>query len=284
MGYEYDAARMVGLIEELLSVPAPSGREERAAEIVRGKLAAMGYAPETDPAGNVLVRLPGRDAGLGTMAMAAHMDEIGMVVTAVDDDGSLRIAPSGHLMPWKIGERPVTVLGDNESITGVLSFGSTHTPDAGEKPLTWKEARVLTGYAKAELDAKGVRPGSTAVPVRDGRGPFRFGDPADPLIAAWTFDDRAGVAALLELLALLRDDAIRPRRPLIVAFTVSEESGCQGAAVVAHREKPEIFVAIDGCPIPPGSPLELDGRPGTWSKDRRFVTRICAVNWLMSMS
>jgi putative aminopeptidase FrvX len=37
--------------------------------------------------------------------------------------------------------------------------------------------------------------------------------------------------------------------------------------VVAHRERPEVFVAVDGCPIPPGAGLELDGRPAVWSKD-----------------
>jgi len=114
-----------------------------------------------------------------------------------------------------------------------------------------------------------VRPGSTAVPVRDGRGPVLFGDDRDPLVAAWTFDDRAGCVTLLRLLDAVQQEGLTPARPTIVAFTVHEEGGCHGAKVLAHRERPEIFIAIDGCPITPGSKLKMDGRPGVWSKDVR---------------
>lgn len=57
--------------------------------------------------------------------------------------------------------------------------------------------------------------------------------------------------------------------PTLVAFTVHEEGDAHGAKVVAQAEKPEVFIAVDGCPMPPGTPLRLDGRPGIWSKDRR---------------
>ncbi len=75
--------------------------------------------------------------------------------------------------------------------------------------------------------------------------------------------------------------AATSRRPTIVAFTVHEEGGCHGAKVLAQRERPEIFIAVDGCPMPPGSGLELDGRPATWSKDnvthfdQRLVRALC---------
>jgi putative aminopeptidase FrvX len=100
------------------------------------------------------------------------------------------------------------------------------------------------------------------------RGPFVFGNTTAPLAAAWTFDDRAGVATLLRLLERIKEEQITPARPLVIAFTVNEEVGCQGAKVLCRREQPEIFVAIDGCPMPPESGLKLDGRPGVWSKDR----------------
>jgi len=119
------------------------------------------------------------------------------------------------------------------------------------------------------------------VPTRDRRGPVVFGDPADPLVAAWTFDDRMGCVALLRLLEVLKSEGTRPARPTILAFTVHEEGGCYGARVLAQRERPEVFIAVDGCPMPPGSGLALDGRPGAWSKDRavhfdqRLVQALC---------
>lgn len=259
----------IDLFTELLSVPSPSGREEGVAQIVRAKLDAWGVDHETDGAGNVLVRLAGQRADGPLCCYAAHMDEIGFVVTRIQADGTLRVARSGGLYPWKLGEGPVEIVGDgDESITGVLAMGSTHTPSAGNSAVTWDDVYVITGLSPQQLAEAGIRPGSTGVPAREVVGPVVFGDPADPLLGAWTFDDRMGVVALLRLLEALQQERMTPVYPTLVAFTVHEEGGGHGAKVVAHREQPEIFIAIDGCPIPPGVPLELDGRPGIWSKDR----------------
>ncbi|HEX6384593.1 MAG TPA: hypothetical protein VF177_07985, partial [Anaerolineae bacterium] len=80
----------LSLFNELLAVPAPSGREERLAAIIRDKVKEWGYEPETDGAGNVLVRLDGRSANAPLCCFAAHTDEIGLVVTKVEPDGTLR--------------------------------------------------------------------------------------------------------------------------------------------------------------------------------------------------
>lgn len=270
------------LFKELLAAPSPSGREEGVAQILRGKLEQMGFEHETDGAGNLLVRLDGREPDRPLICYAAHMDEIGMVVTSITADGDLLVDRTGGLFPWKIGEGPVEVLGDSGSIVGVLSMGSTHTPDAASQSVQWSDVRILTGLTAAQVADAGIRPGSTAVPTREVVGPVIFGDPADPLVGAWTFDDRMGIVALLRLLQTIKAEGATPLYPTLVAFTVHEEGGGHGAKILAATEVPDIFVAIDGSPIPPGVPLSLDGRPGVWSKDRlahydqRLVRAICA--------
>ncbi|MCB8976907.1 MAG: M20/M25/M40 family metallo-hydrolase [Ardenticatenaceae bacterium] len=255
------------LFSELL-VASPSGREAVLAAIVRQKLTDWEIPHEQDGMGNVLVRLDGRSPQAPLVIYAAHMDEIGLVVTKIDPDGRLQVSRSGGLMPWKLGEGPVEILGDQAAIVGVLSMGSTHTANAANQAITWDDVRVMTGLSPEQLKAAGVRPGSTGVPIRERRGPVLFGDPADPLLGAWTFDDRMGVVALLRLLETLKREAIRPYHPTLMAFTVSEEVGGHGAKSLALREQPEIFISVDGAPMPPGTPLELDGRPAIWSKDR----------------
>jgi putative aminopeptidase FrvX len=257
----------LALFTELLSVPAPSGYEQQVAAIVRAKLDELGYAHETDGSGNILVRLEGQKAGAPLLCLASHMDEIGFVVTKIEADGSLRVMRSGGLYPWKHGEGPVEVLGDHGSITGMLAMGSTHTA-TGNKAIEWSDVKILTGLSPAALAAAGIRPGSAGVPIRAVVGPIIFGDEADPLVGAWTFDDRMGVAMLLRILTILKEEGLQPVRPTLIAFTVCEEVGGLGAKVVAAREQPETFIAVDGSPIPPGAPLQIDGRPGIWSKDR----------------
>lgn len=273
------------LFNELLSVPSPSGREERMAQAICRRLEAWGYAHKIDGAGNVLVRLEGRCPDAPLCCLSAHMDEIGMVVTRIEADGSLRVQRSGGLYPWKLGEGPVEVITDTGTIVGILSMGSTHTASAPDKAISWADVRVITGLSAGQLKAAGVRPGSSAAPVRDGRGPVLLGDPDDPLVAAWTFDDRMGVVALLRLLEVLSlaspQKECKPYHPTLVAFTVHEEGGGHGAKLVAQRERPETFISIDGCPMPPGAPLCLDGRPGIWSKDsvthydQRLIADLC---------
>ncbi len=270
------------LFRELLSVPAPPGCEEAMARLIGRKLEALGYAHETDPAGNLLVRLaPRRARRAPPVVLASHMDEIGLVVTGIQPDGRLSVDASGGLLPYKIGERLMTVLGDGAPVSGVLSVGVSGHAGESDKPIPWSACSITTGLTPAALAHAGIRPGSSAVPAVEGRGPVLLGDPADPLVAGWTFDDRMGCVALLRLLDTLRRRRIEPRRPFLVAFTVHEEGGCHGAKVLTHREQPEVFVAVDGCPVTPDTPLALDGRPGVWSKDRlghydqRLVRDLC---------
>lgn len=259
------------LLAKLLAIPAPPGREHAIGAFILEHVTGLGYPVRQDPSGNILVELPGTQPDAPRCCIAAHMDEIGMVVTVVRDDGDLLVAPSGGLHPWKLGEGPVQIMGDHAAVVGILSMGSTHTSGAADRPMTWDNVRVITGLSAAELQRAGVRPGSSAVPTPDRRGPLLFGPAADPLVAAWTFDDRLGVVSLLRLLESLRRRNLQPVHPTLLAFTVHEEGGGHGAKVVAQRAQPEIFVAVDGCPMPPGSPLRLDGRPGIWSKDRITV-------------
>ena len=260
------SSREMELFAELLAFPSPPGREERLAAKVASLVEGMGYPCERDGAGNLTVRVRAGDDG--KMIFAAHMDEIAAVITGIDPDGKLSVAASGGLIPPKIGEGPLDIIGDKDIITGVLSMGSTHRPSKEELSFRWEDFWILTGMSTSELAEAGVRIGSSAVPVRDFRGPVTFGSGDDPLVGAWTFDDRMGVVCLLRLLEEIKARKLTPSTPLLICFTVHEEGGCHGAKVLAHREKPAIFVAIDGCPIPPGTDLVLDGRPGIWSKDK----------------
>lgn len=255
----------ITLFQELLACPAPSGCEELIAKKILSILQNWGYKPETDSSGNVLVRIEGQTRA-PLCIMAAHMDEIGMTVTKIENDGSLRVIRSGGLFPWKLGERPITILGDHKNIDGLVSFGAGHGFSANQA-ITWEQVRILTGLTPQELKEAGIRPGSSAVPIREGCGPYFLGNGEDPLVIAWTFDNRMGVVALLRMLQAIKDQEIRPLRPFLIAFTTQEETNGLGAKALAQREKPDVFIAVDGCPIAPSGPLVCDGRPGIRSKD-----------------
>jgi putative aminopeptidase FrvX len=167
------------------------------AEVVMQYITDQGHTPQQDPQGNVWVKITGKNPDLGPIALASHMDELAMVITVINPDGTLQIRPSGGLHPWKLGECPVEIVTDgSETIMGHLCFGSTHTTDpsdpnsqfaTGNRGITWPHCHLLTGLTPDELSKAGVRVGSTAVPAASVRGPHLFGPPDDPLISAWLF-------------------------------------------------------------------------------------------------
>lgn len=263
-------AKFLSTLNELLAIPSPPGREEKMAAFIRTQLDSLGYKHETDPAGNVFVRMAAKNSSGALTILAAHMDEIAMVVTAITPDGDLKVTNSGGLVPSKIGERMVEIVTDHDTnVIGCFSMGSTHTAEArsGQWSPSWGDVCIKTGLTPVELKAAGVRVGSSAVPIKDGRGAYCFGSKNEPMCAAWTFDDRAGMAHLLIVLEEVKNAGVVPENPLMIAFTVHEEGGCHGAKTLAFREKPEIFIAVDGCPVLAADGLKLDGRPGVWSKD-----------------
>lgn len=275
----------VKLLKEFLAVPSPPGREEKTADLLKAKITEIGFDYEYETSGNLLVRLPCKNSHLPKVMLAAHMDEIAAVVTKVERDGTLCVGHSGRLKPWKMGELPVEIVGDEKTINGVITMNPFHAPEAEEKQsVTWADIRIITGMNCSELKDAGIRPGSTVVPFKEARGPVIFGgDSKDPLIAAWTFDDRGGIITLLRLLETIKKENIVTERPLLVGFTVHEEGGCHGAKRLAYWEKPEIFVTVDGCPVLDDEVLKLDGRPGIWSMDKythydqRLVHELCGL-------
>jgi len=269
---------------DLLDVPAPAGHEGLMIELLADRLRRMEYAPEGDPAGKLRGRRPGQAPDGPVRCFAAHVDEIGLVVTGIDREGSLRVDRLGGTLPWKLGETAVEILGDGGSILGAVSTGSGHSRAEASACPAWEGIRVLTGLSAEQLAEAGVRVGTPIVPARDVRGPVVFGDPTAPWVAAWTFDNRMSVACLLQALERFKAEGLDPTGPTIVAFTVEEEIGCLGAKVLAARERPDVFVAIDGSPLVPECPVELDGRPGIRSRDRvatydqELLREICRIS------
>lgn len=274
-----ESSAELSLLADLLRIPSPPGREERMAAEIRDRIETAGFTPHSDAQGNVWTSIAGRDCSLKPIALAAHMDEIGMVVDAVEPDGRLQVSPSGGLHPWKLGECPVEILADgHDSVIGHLSFGSAHTADPGDpvyqfasgrRGIMWPDCHLFTGLTPDELARRGVRVGSSAVPLAAVRGPHVLGPEDDPLVSAWILDDRGGIVALLRLLEQMRDTGLVPARPVVCCFTVQEEGGLLGARGWAQRNPVQTFIAVDSSPIPRGCQLEVDGRPAAWSRDAR---------------
>lgn len=252
----------LALLQELVSIPGPPGQEQEVREALRVHVTSFGLEPRTDAKGNLIVDLqPGVKPKI---VVTAHMDEIAMIVRAVEPDGSLSVTSLGGLLPWKLGEGPVEVLGEM-SFTGILSFGSIHTEAAestvveAKEGLTWDLAQVFTGLSEVELAYRGVRPGTRVVVARSRRTLTPVGN----LISGYFLDDRADLVSWLLALDELKASGL----PVAFVATAAEEVGGEGALFYLHGVQPEVCIALELGPAVPDAPVALSYQPTVWAKD-----------------
>jgi putative aminopeptidase FrvX len=236
-------------LTELVALHSPSGVEAAVDDYLMARLAQHG-SPAIDGAGNVVLRIEGRDAG-PLRSVLAHKDEIGAIVKRVNTGGRLSVSKLGGSFPWIWGEGPVEVLGRTGTVSGVLSFGARHVSDESDQKrqqedagVRWRDAWVETKLDAAALTAAGVRPGSRVVPSTARKRPVRLGGDGE-YVASYAIDDKGAVAGLLELAGRL----VSPPHPVELVFTAREEIGCHGAKWYASRTAAEAAVAFEVTPV-----------------------------------
>jgi tetrahedral aminopeptidase len=214
------------LIKQLTEAYGPPGYEHAVREIVKTHITPLADHVETDALGNLHGVKKGSGGGVKVM-LAAHMDEIGLIVTHIDDKGFARLTPLG-------GVQAETMVGNRAIFTngamGVINIDNWLMHDG-----------LDASHRKLYLDF-GVK-SKKDVPVRIGdvAGFERpFADLGDALVAK-SMDDRIGCAILIETLRRLEQT---PHEVHFV-FTVQEEVGVRGATTAAYKVNPDVSIAVD---------------------------------------
>jgi putative aminopeptidase FrvX len=256
-----DLDALFDLVRSLVMIPSPPGREEQIDAFLHERLEGRGEVVQ-DAADNVVLRLPGRGER-GKVALVAHKDEIAVAVKRVEDDGRVRLVRVGGSFPWIWGESPLQLLGDQQTVTGVLSFGSRHvskeSPQHGnveERALQWADTWVETKQTPEQLAAAGVRPGTRGVLAPSRREPVRIGA-GEEFIAAPRLDDVAAVAILL----LVAERLGQPAGAVDIVFSSREEIGAHGAQFYSRTAEVDDLVAVEVAPVAEEYGIEGDARP-----------------------
>jgi endoglucanase len=215
-----------------------SGFEDNVAELLRKELEPLVDEVRTDKMGNVI----GIRKGEGpTVMVAAHMDEIGLAVSHIDDDGFLRVVSVGGFFDQIILGQRVLIHGhDGKTLTGVVGARPIHLMDAEErkKMVKLKEMFVDCGASSGANAAElGVEIGS---PITMDR---QFAHLGNDYVTGKAFDNRAGLAMMVSALQRLKG---RPVKATIQAVgTVQEEVGLKGARTSAFGLEPDVAIATD---------------------------------------
>lgn len=229
------------LLKQLSEVDGTSGHEHRVAALVAQKLKGISDRTEMDNLGSLIAFKKGTESNF-TLMLSAHMDEVGFLVTKVEDAGYLRFTPVGGWWGHVLLAQVMTITTrSGKSIIGVVGAQPPHgmSAEAKAKVLEIKDMYIDLGVKdKKMVEAMGISVGDFITPKTD----FRvMADEKTLLGKAW--DDRLGVAIALETLKQLQGQA----HPATVAaaFTVQEEVGLRGAKTAAYKIHPDVAFALD---------------------------------------
>jgi putative aminopeptidase FrvX len=226
------------VLRALLTAHGPSGYETAAAAVFRD--AASAYADvTTDVMGSVWARVPGTADG-PRLAIIGHIDEIGLIVTHIDDDGFLRFAGVGGWDPQILVGQRVSVATREGDVPGVVGKKPIHLLKEEERKRVAKieELHIDVGAKDGEQARELVRVGDVAVIA---------GDPVElpnDRAASRSMDNRLGCYVAYEAARLVHEAGGAPGEVVAVA-AVQEETTFGGSTTTAYALRPDVAVIVD---------------------------------------
>lgn len=228
------------MLKELTEAKGISGHEKEARAVMEKNIKPYADEVYTDNIGSLIAKKVGQADGPKIM-VAGHLDEVGLMVTRIDDKGFLYFQTIGGWWNQVMLAQRVTVMTREGELTGIIGSKPPHimSAEARKKPYDIKDMFIDIGAtSKEEAERFGVRPGDSVVPY------FEFQPMKnEKLLLAKAWDNRVGCAIAIEVLKQLKDEV----HPNVVygVGTVQEEVGLRGAKTAANLIKPDLSFAVD---------------------------------------
>ena len=223
----------IKLLKNICETPGAPGFENKVRNLVFKEIENCVDDINIDNMGNVIALKKGKDETKSVM-IAAHMDEIGFIVTHINDKGFLKFHPLGGFDPKTLTSQRVIVHG-KKNLGGVMGSKPIHVMTTEEKNRVpnIQDYYIDLGLEKSEVD-KIVKVGD---PVTRERGLIEMGD----CINCKSLDNRISVFVLIEALKKIKT----PDFNTYAVFTVQEEVGIRGAQVATQKIKPDFGFGLD---------------------------------------
>ncbi|MCQ5376142.1 MAG: M42 family metallopeptidase [Methanomassiliicoccales archaeon] len=244
---------MLEELTELLKTPGVSGFESPIREIIRKKVDSLAKT-RVDQIGNLYATIGDGDRHL---LLVAHMDELGMVVSKIEENGFLRFRKIGGIDDRSLLGRTVTIYtakGEMKGIIGMLPPHLMKDPTTEMKEIPSVEEMIIDIGCTSRREAEEIGI-SIMDPIVFEKNITRLGA---RIVSARGLDNRSGCLALIDLLRRVHKKRINLRVTFV--WSVQEEIGLRGVRVAALKEMPDYVIAVDTCSATdfPGTPEYLD--------------------------
>lgn len=253
---------MIETTRRLVEAFGPSGYEDPVREIIRREIEGLADEVRIDALGNLIASVRGDGTGKRVM-VAAHMDEIGVIVMHVDSKGFLRFSSIG-------GTDPLFCLGNR------VRFGDGTVGVIGLEKKR-RNLKALPEFNEMYIDIGAKNPETCLVEVGDVAVFERLFHVQGDRWTAKSMDDRIGCMILVEVLRKLKAKNRRIENSFFFVFSVQEEVGRRGAKTAAYALRPGIGIALDVTPAgdtPESDPLgiSLGKGPAIKIKDSGMIS------------
>lgn len=221
------------LLKELCDCPGVPGCENLVSEIVQRELKNYSEEITTDPMGNVIFKIT--DNNGPRILVDAHMDEVGFIVSHIEENGIIRVIPLGGIDPKLFYGQRLTIWGKDEIDVTVGAIPPHIRKDADSAPEI-DDCIIDSGIEYKKLK-KLVKVGdpvtfSTKCLVDNGR------------VLSKALDDRVGLFVAIEAIKSIKKNNLKCQ--LTVSASVQEEMGLRGARIINSRVKPDFSIALEG--------------------------------------
>lgn len=229
----------LNLIKDLIFTEGVSGFESKIRERIKKEVQNLKLDDiKIDNLGNLIATKKGKSNNF--ILLTAHMDELGLVVSSIDDNGLIGFKKIGGIDDRVLLSRVFRILGSKGDILGVIGLLPPHLAIENktlESNIPWYNMKIDVGAkSKNEVLDMGIEIGTPIVFQKD----LYFNN---ELLISRGLDDRIGVYILIKILEYFKD--IEPYNNIILAFTVEEEIGLRGASVLANSYNPDFVIAVD---------------------------------------
>lgn len=229
------------LLKSLTDVNGISGHEMQVKSLMKDYLTPVSDEIVEDRLGGIFGK---KNATHGTKSLmiSGHLDEIGFIVTQIDEQGYIYFTPIGGWWNQVMLSQKVTITTENgKEIRGIIGSKPPHalSPEERKKPVDIKNMYIDIGVgSKEEAKEAGIELGNMITPYSEFESLAN-----DKYLTAKAFDNRYGCALAVDVLQQLKDENIDIN--LYGGATVQEEVGLRGAKVAANLIKPDLAIAVD---------------------------------------
>ena len=262
---------MKSLIRKLVETPGPSGYESQVREVVRTEIEPLADRVYVDNLGNLIAQAGADRPGALKIMVAAHLDEIGILATHVDDHGFVRFISNGTVFPRYCPASRVRFLNGAAGVIGAERLSDLNR-------VASLEQLFIDVGATSPADCP-VRVGDVAVFERP------FLELGDRLVSK-ALDNRIGVAVMIETMRSLKATPLYSPHQLFFVFSVQEEVGVRGATTAAFAIEPDVGIAVEITPTgdtPKGIKMNigLGKGPAIKVRDQGMLSDPRIVDWMV---